>query len=82
MKPRKKRLDHQVTDVVSAHVTPGDGNICLDLGFSMEDALALKAQSDTQIRENVMRQPKGTTSDTRETAVHGEESAADGEVLA
>ena len=80
MKPRKKRLDHQVTDVVSAHVTPGDGNICLDLGFSMEDALALKAQSDAQARENVMRQPKGNTSDPRETSAHGVESSADGEV--
>ena len=82
MKPRKKRLDHHVTDVVSAHVTPGDGNICLDLGFSMEDALALKAQSDTQIRENVMRQPKGKASDPRETGAHGLASAADGEVPA
>ena len=82
MKPRKKTPDHQETTVVITHVTPVSGNIVLDLDFPMEDALALKAQSDTQIRENVMRQPKGTTSDTRETAVHGEESAADGEVLA
>ena len=80
MKPRKKTPDHQETTVVITHVTPVSGNIVLDLDFPMEDALALKAQSDAQARENVMRQPKGNTSDPRETSAHGVESSADGEV--
>lgn len=80
MKPCKKTPDHQVTDVASAHVTRVHGNICLDLGFPMDDALALKAQSGAQIQGNVMRQPKGNTSDPRETSAHGVESSADGEV--
>jgi hypothetical protein len=80
MKPCKKTPDHQKTTVVITHVTPVHGNICLDLGFPMDDALALKVQSGAQIQGNVMRQPKGNTSDPRGTGVHGEESAADGEV--
>ena len=37
----------------SAHVTPSDGNIFLDLGFTPEEAVLLKAKSDRIILEQL-----------------------------
>ncbi|WP_114191483.1 helix-turn-helix domain-containing protein [Edaphovirga cremea] len=40
-------------DVASRHVTPADGNIFADLGFSDEKAAALLAESDQEIQQAV-----------------------------
>lgn len=39
----------------TAHITPADGNVFLDLGFEPEEADALKVESDRQIRESLAR---------------------------
>jgi hypothetical protein len=37
-------------DVASRHLTPGDGNVFTDIGFSPEHAAALLAAADAHIR--------------------------------
>lgn len=39
------------SDHIVEHITPGDGNIFLDLGFEPEEAARLKADSDRQIAQ-------------------------------
>lgn len=41
------------TDTASRHITPANGNVFADLGFSPEEAAALKAQSDKIIAEKI-----------------------------
>lgn len=36
---------------VISHITPADGNVFLDLGFSPDEAARLKAESDRRIRQ-------------------------------
>lgn len=40
-------------DTQSNHVTPIDGNIFLDLGFSREEAEELIKKADTEILEDI-----------------------------
>lgn len=42
-----------VIKVQSAHITPADGNIFIDLGFDPEVAAALKANSDRIIEDKL-----------------------------
>ncbi len=42
-----------IIDTKIRHVTPADGNVFLDLGFSVEEAIALKAESQRIISEKL-----------------------------
>ncbi len=41
------------TETKSMHITPADGNVFADLGFSTEEAAALKARSNKIIAEKI-----------------------------
>lgn len=50
----KKRIETKCT-----HVTPVGGNVFLDLGFPLEEAAALKAESDKLIKSQQVTALKG-----------------------
>lgn len=52
-------------DGIISHITPADGNVFLDLGFSPDEAARLKAESDRRIRQADQLQPNDTHGQTK-----------------
>jgi predicted XRE-type DNA-binding protein len=48
-KPMEMKTAHHDTDLKSRHVTPADGNVFADLGFSPKEAKALLKNADARI---------------------------------
>lgn len=53
-------------DLKSAHVTPADGSVFLDLGFDPKLAAALQAESEKIIVEKKAAKHKSSTEDAKE----------------